>query len=70
MLNYIILDIRLCEFNRHRKRESEWKPGDIVGGGMGFNTLGPEGISSLGPDNSGINNGNIALDDLPGDQQL
>ena len=56
--------------SRHRKRESEWRPGDVVGGGMGFNTLGPEGISSLGPDNNGVNNGNIALEDLPGDQQL
>lgn len=57
-----------AQINRHKKRESEWSPGDVVGGGMGFGTLGPEGINSLSPD--GINNGNIALDDLPGDHQL
>ena len=52
--------------DRHRRRESEWKPGSIVGAGMGFSTLGPEGISS--PD--GTNGGNIALNDLPRDHQL
>ena len=50
--------------DRHRKRESEWKPGSIVG--AGFSTLGPEGTGS--PD--GTSGGNIALNDLPRDHQL